>query len=475
MNTTSRHTRLPDLTSGPIVKTLMQLSVPIVMANLLHTAYQLIDTFWVGRLGAEAVAAVSLSFPINFLMISLGGGMAIAGSILVAQYKGSGNLSQVDHIAAQTLLVMFFMSILASIVGFFAAEPIMRLMGAEPEVLPHAVIYLKILFGGMIFLFAYFVFQSLMRGVGNVKTPMLIVLGTVILNAVLDPWFIMGGGPLPAMGVAGAALATLITQGLAAIIGLGMLTSGKYGIHLKLAEFKPDIPLIKKMFLLGIPASVEQSMRALGLTVMSFLVAGFGTLTVAAYGIGIRILSFIIMPAIGIAMATSTLVGQNIGAGKHARAERIANVSTGISFGLITVAGLLLFLFADPITRTFIPGDFAVAAAAAEFVRIMAGFFGFIGVQHTLNGVFMGSGNTKTSMILSIIGLWVFQFPIAYILSHHTTLQEVGLWIAFPVSNVLSSIMAFVYFKTGRWKKTHLIDPLEKEVLRETLIEEGVQ
>jgi len=171
----------------------------------------------------------------------------------------------------------------------------MVLMGAEPAVLAGAVSYLQISFIGVIFLFAYFVFQSLMRGVGDVKTPMYIVFGTVLLNLVLDPLFIFGFGPIPAYGVSGAAIATIGTQGIAAIIGIMMLFSGRYGIHLKRNHLKPDFAIIKKMFKLGYPASIEQSARALNFTVMTLLVASFGTLAVASYGIGFRILSFIII------------------------------------------------------------------------------------------------------------------------------------------------------------------------------------
>lgn len=463
---------LPDLTEGSIIKSLVTLAVPIVFANMLQTAYQLTDTFWVGRLGANAVAAISLSFPVLFLLISMGGGMAIAGTIMVAQYKGKGDIDQVDLISAQTLNMMVFVSIIGSVLGFFLAEPIMRLIGAEADVLPDAVLYLKISFLGVVFLFGYFVFQSLMRGVGDVKTPIFIVLGTVLLNLVLDPLFIMGWGPVPAFGVAGAAIATIGTQGLAALIGMAILFSGRYGIHLKLHNLKLDFPLIKKMFLLGVPASIEQSTRAMGLAVMSFLVASFGTLTVASYGIGTRIFSFIIIPAVGLSMATSTLVGQNIGAGKKERAELIAKKAALISFVVLSCFGVVLFVFAEQVVEAFIPNDPAVVESGSLFVRIMAFSFGFIGLQQTMNGAFMGSGNTKISMMFSMISLWALQFPVAYFLSKYTELNEVGIWWAFPIANTVAASLAFIYFLTGKWKNKKLIET--DEVLKETIIEEGV-
>ncbi|HMR00988.1 MAG TPA: MATE family efflux transporter, partial [Candidatus Gracilibacteria bacterium] len=417
---------LPDFTKGPIIKALISLSIPIVFANILQTAYQLVDTFWVGRLGAEAVAAVSLSFPFLFLLISLAGGLAIAGTIMVSQYKGKGDIEQVDYISAQTLMMMFIVGIIVSIIGYFLSAPLMHFMGAEGDVLPAATSYLQISFVGLVFMFGFFIYQSLMRGVGDVKTPLFIVFGTVLLNLVLDPLFILGWGPIPAYGVTGAALATIGTQGLATIIGIALLMSGKQGIHLKASNMKPDFSLMKKMFSLGFPASISQSARALGMMLMTFLVASFGTVVVASYGIGGRILSFIIIPAVGLAMATSTLVGQNIGAGKIDRAAKISKTSSLISFALLSAVGVLVFLFAEPLTAAFIPDDTEVIQSGSQFVKIMALTFGFIGIQQTINGTLMGSGNTKMSMILSLITLFIVQFPFAYILSKHTTLGFEG-------------------------------------------------
>lgn len=466
---------LPDLTNGPIVKTLISLSIPIVFANILQTAYQLVDTFWVGRLGAEAVAAVSLSFPILFLLISLAGGLAIAGTIMVSQLKGKGDIEKVDFISAQTLLMMFIVSIISSIIGLIFSGPLMALMGAAPDVLQPATQYLQISFAGLVFMFGFFVFQSLMRGVGDVKTPLFIVFGTVLLNLILDPLFIMGWGPIPGYGVAGAAIASIGTQGLATAIGMYMLFNGKHGIHIKIPDLKMHFPTIKKMFLLGFPASLSQSARAFGMIIMTFLVASFGTLVIASYGIGGRILSFIIIPAVGLAMATSTLVGQNIGAGKIDRAAKISKTSSLISFALLTIVGIIIFIFAEPITAIFIPSDLEVIKAGSLFVKIMSLTFGFIGVHQTINGTLMGSGNTTMSMIIAIIAIFVIQFPVAFILSKFTTLGAEGIFWAFPISNILTAIISILWLRTGSWKKKQITkEILVGKVVEETIVEEGI-
>ncbi len=465
-----------NLTEGSILKSLLFLTIPIIFANILQTAYQLTDTFWVGRLGSEAVAAVSISFPFIFLIISFGGGLTIAGTILVAQYKGRDDQRAVDHITSQTLMMVLIISVILAVIGYFLTPFMVNLIGAEPGVYSGAVYYMKISFIGMIFMFTYMVFQSLMRGAGDVKTPVYIVLGTVLLNLILDPLFIFGYGVMPAFGVGGAAIATIATQGLAAMIGIVLLIRGKYQIHLHLKDLKPDVPLIKKMFKLGFPASIEQSAGALGMTIMTFLVATFGTFTIAAFGIGSRILSFVIIPAMGLSMATSTLVGQNMGAKKLDRVDKIVKLSSLVGFIFLTLAGIIVFFFASQISAVFIPGETVTIQSSALFIKIMALTFGFIGIQMALSGALRGTGNTMVSMVLSIISLWVLRLPLAYILSMHTKLAEIGLWIAFPAANVTAAVITIVWFARGTWKQKQITEEigLSDEISQETIIEEGL-
>lgn len=439
-------------TEGKIFNSLFRLAVPIILANILQTAYQLIDTFWLGRLGADAVAAVSLSFPVLFLVLSLGSGLTLAGTVLVSQYKGANDQRMVDFNSSQTMSLIFFISIILSAVSYFSAEPLMKLIGAGPEILASSVSYFKVSSLGFVFLFMFFSFQSLMRGIGNVMLPVYVVLFTVFLNLVLDPLFIFGYGIIPGYGVAGAAIASIITQALSAIIGFWILTRGQSGIKVQTRDMFPHLSTIKKIVNLGIPSSLEQSTRALGMTMMVILVTGFGSEVVAAYGIGARILSFIVIPALGLAIATTSLVGQNVGAIKIKRAEKVANLSSQIAFFGLTGMGLLMFFFAEPITAFFIPNDPEVIKDASLFIKIMSPSFGLLGVQQVLNGVFNGAGFTKASMLISILNLWIIRFPLAYILSHKTEIGYEGIWWAFPLSNAVAAIVAFIYFKQGYWK-----------------------
>ena len=439
-------------TEGKIFNSLFSLAVPIILANILQTAYQLIDTFWLGRLGANAVAAVSISFPLLFLVLSLGSGLTLAGTVLVSQYKGAEDQKRVDFNSSQTISLIFFISLLLSVLSYFAAAPLMKLIGAGPEILESSVSYFKVSSIGFVFLFMFFAFQSLMRGIGNVMLPVYIVLFTVFLNLILDPLFIYGYGPIPGYGVAGAAIASIITQALSAAIGLFILYRGRSGIRINFRQMRPHLSTLRRIVNLGVPASIEQSTRALGMTMMVVLVTGFGSEVVAAYGIGARILSFIVIPALGLAIATTSLVGQNIGAIKIKRAEKVANLSSQIAFFGLTGMGMLMYFFAEPITAFFIPNDPEVIGDASLFIKIMAPSFGLLGVQQVLNGVFNGAGFTKASMLISILNLWIIRFPVAFLLSHKTELSYEGIWWAFPISNAIAALAAFIYFKQGYWK-----------------------
>jgi putative MATE family efflux protein len=464
------------LLEGPILRSLMALAIPIALANVLQAAYQLIDAFWVGRLGGSAVAAVSVSTPVMFLSIGLGVGLAIAGSTLVAQYYGARNVQMVNHVAAQTLLMVVLVSVVLGAVGYAAAPALLRLMGVAPDVYAGAIGFLRVSFVGLVFNFFFFMFQSLMRGVGEAKLPVFIVLGTVILNFVLDPLFIFGWGPIPPLGVMGAALATVGTQSIAAIIGLAVLFGGRYGIHLAWRDFIPDLAYIKRAFLLGFPASIEQSARALGLTVLTFLIASFGTLTVAAYGVGSTVLQVVMIPAMGLSMSVSTLVGQNIGAGNFDRAARIGRLGSWMGFWILSGLGVIAFFTAPQLVAFFVPNDPAVIAAGATYLRIMALSWGFLGAQFSMTGVLRASGNMVMTMMLTLVSQWVLQFPLAYVLSMHTSLHARGIWWAFPISNFLIVVITVAVYAKGDWKRKRLTtqdDVLVEQIAAEVIREEG--
>ena len=351
----------------------------------------------------------------------------------------------------------FILSIGLMITGFVFVGPLMKLMGIEAVVFTQALNYMRIIFLGIPLLFEYFIFQALLRGVGDVNTPLYVILGTVLLNLVLDPLFMFGYGWIPAYGVAGTAIATLLTQGVAGIIGLWILFSGRRNIKVESKNFVYDKPLLKKVFKLGLPTSLENGLRSFGLVTITFIAAMFGTAMVAAWGVGGRMLNLVIIPCWGLSVATSTLIGQNIGAKKLKRATDTANQSTLIGFLVLSLIGVIMFFGAEAISAFFVPNETEVIYWSAMFIKIMAFTFGFIALRMVSLGVFKGSGNTRTSLFIAMLYMWGILIPLAYILPQ-TSLGQVGLWAAFPVANVVSATVALVINVKGNWKHKKIIE-----------------
>jgi len=451
-----------SLLEGPILQSLLKLTLPIILLQLMQAAYQLIDAFWVGRLGGDAVAAVSVTTPFVFLSIAIGAGLAIAGSVLVAQYVGARNQPMVNHVAGQTLLMVLIISLILGALGFVFAPNLLALMKVSPAVYAGALGFMRFSFIGLVFNFQFIMFTAFMRGVGNPTVPIYIIVGSVILNFILDPLFIFGWGSLKGFGVMGAAIATLSTQAMATVISFVILFKGKRGIQLEFRDFIPDFAYIKKAFFLGFPSSIEQSVRGLGVTLMTFLIAAHGTLSLASYGVGSNILQVVMVIGMGFSQAISTLVAQNIGAGKVTRAARIGRLGGIVSFWSLSTIGLIVFLFAKQVVSFFVPEDPAVITGAAVFLRTIALTWGFLGVQLAVTGVLKGSGNMIISMVLALVSQFVLQFPLAYLLSNHVGMGVQGIWWAFPISNVIMALIALGVFIKGDWKKKRIINEPEE-------------
>lgn len=462
---------------GSIIRSIITLSIPILIANLLQSAYQLIDAFWVWRLWWNAVAAVSISFPVTFFMISLWTWFAIAWSTLIAQYVWAKNKEMVNHVAAQTLLMVAVVSLLLWTIWYIASPFLLNLMWVSSTVFGDALSFMRVSFVWLVFVFWFFMFQSIMRWVWQVKIPLYIVFSTVCLNFILDPLFIYGYWPIPAWWVSWAALATLFTQWIAAVIGFIILLWWKYSIHLYLKDFKPDFDYIKKAFFLWLPSSIEMSARALWLVVMTFLITSFWTLAVASYWAWSTILQVIMIPAMWISMATATLVWQNIWAKNYERAKQIAIVSTWIAFLSLTFVGILSYIFAPWLVKFFVPNDLLVIEWWSLFIRAVSLTFWLVWIQIVIMWVFRAAWSMMTTLVVSLVSQWVIQFPLAYILSKHTTLWITWLWYAFPIVNILMAAISILLFVRWNWQKS-LITEEEKiieKISEESIIEEWIR
>lgn len=441
---------------GAIGRALLALAVPTILGNLLQVGYQLTDAFWVGRLGAPAVAAVAVSFPVTFLVIALGSGLAMAGAVLIAHHAGAGRQDLVDHVAGQTITLVLLTSVVLATAGYLLAPRFLTLLGVAQDVRTDALGFMRVSFVGVTFVFAFVTFQALMRGIGRPRVPLLIGFCTVLMNFVLDPLFIFGWGPIPGAGVSGAAVATLVTQGLAAAGGIALLIRGRQGIHLKLGNLSLDSLYIRKALSLGLPGSIDLSTRALGLMAMSFLVTRFGTLPTAAYGVGSTIIQVVTIPAAGLSMALTTLVGQNIGANNIERAQKIARLGVVYGFWILSALGLVAFVAAPKIVAFLAPSE-PVIAVGTQFIRIMALTWGCVGIQYCVVAVLRASGNMVRAMAIALVSQWGVQFPLAYALSTCSHLGVDGVWWSFSVSNVAAAALALAWFVRGEWRHHRII------------------
>lgn len=433
-----------ELTEGGIGKPLLYLSLPVIITNLLQTAYNLIDTFWLGRYSTEALAAVSFAFPVIFLIISLGIGLSIAGSILVAQKEGDDNHEGAEFAASQTLTYISIFAIGIGIIGYFIAERLVTFLGAEPEVIGPATGYIEIICIGLIFTFGYSVFSSLMRGYGDTITPMFIMMLSVGINIILDPFLIFGLWIIPEMGVEGAAVATIISRGIGFIIGIAIMLTGIKGLEISFSKMIPDFSFLREMLVLGVPASFELVARSLSVNAVLLIVGMYTTPVAAAYGVVTRIYSAVYLPAIAVSRSVETMTGQNIGAGKPSRAEKVNDLAAKYSFLVLTILGIISLAFAEPIMNIFSSNP-EVVDVGVEFLQILAITFGFIGIKRAYNGGLRGAKKTLAAALISISALWLIRVPVAWFGSIY--IDETGIWIAFALSNLFGGLLAYIYFK----------------------------
>jgi putative MATE family efflux protein len=455
-----------ELTEGGILKPLVFLSLPIVLTNLMQTAYNLADTFWLGQYSTDALAAISFAFPMVFLLISLGMGLSVAGSVLVAQHTGADETEKAEYAASQTVSFAFIASVILGAVGYPFVRPFLDFLGASPDVLPGATAYMQVVALGLPFMFGFFVFISLMRGAGDTLTPMFVMFGTVVLNVALDPFLINGWnlGPIafPELGIEGAAYATVFSRSVAMVVGVAIMLSGDRGIQINLQDMRPDFQYLRKILQIGIPASIEGTGRALSINALLIIVGLFPTTVVAAYGIGTRVFSVIFLPAIAVARGVETMTGQNIGAGKYDRAAKANYLAAKGLFAVLAAAGLLIFLVPRPIVAVF-TDDPEVLASGATFLRYVSLSFGFIGIMRAFTGGFRGAGKTMVAAAIAITTLAGIRLPVAYVASQfrlpipfvpsEAIFGVEGIWVAFFVSNVSGALIAYLWFSRDTWRE----------------------
>lgn len=441
-----------DLTTGPITSSLLKLAWPVMLSNLFQTLYNFVDRLWLGRYGTVGIAAVQLSFPLVFLTISVASGITVAGMALIAQYTGANREEDANLAAGQVFIFSAALAAILAIVGYFAAGPIMSLMGADPELMTAATSYLQVIFIGAPLLFSTFIFAALLTGIGDTVTPMILMAVSVGANVILDPFFIFGWGPFPEWGVTGAAVATVIARGVVALAGFYLLFSGRLGLHIRVSHLKPRWGQIRQIASIGTLSSIGQTGTALGFTILSGFLARLGTAVISAFGIGTAFISIVLMPAMGLGQATATMVGQNLGASKPARARRVAWDGMLISTLILVAAAALVIPFRSYLIRFFM-NDPEVVEIGVRMLLLVGFAFPFMGIIQVMIGVYQGSGHTAYSMFFGLFRLWGLRIPLVYLLAYVLSWGPNGVWWAMFWSNMGTALISLGCFLTGSWAR----------------------
>ena len=433
--------------NGKMSKVILILAGPIMLNNIIQSIYNITDTYFVGQLGSTEMAAMTLVFPVIFFFMSIGMGINIAGTSLISQYIGDNKKASATKVAGEILSVALLASVFLGIPGGIAAPHIIKLMGGSGELLNLATEFLRTMLFGMPTLFLFFAFTAIKQGQGDTVTPMKYTAISVALNIILDPIFIF----VLDFGIQGAAFATILSRGIFVCYAIYTLFYHSNGIIIE----KHDLLLDKNVFKLikvGVPSSVGQAMAAFGFMFLNGFIISFGQNTLAAFGIGNRINSLILMPAMGVGNALATIVGQNLGADQIDRAKKAVKTSAILSTLFLIVGGGIFFPFIPEVLRLFSDNP-SVINQGIRYLRLITLSLPLMGFFQIFVGTFQGSGHTIYAMILMIGRLWALRLPMILLFKYYTNWGSDSVWYAMVLSNGLTCLVGLGIYLTGRWQE----------------------
>ena len=441
------------LLNGSMVKAILILTIPVVINSFLQTMYNLTDTYWLGKLGTEELAAINLVTPMQNIVLNFGSGITVAGSVLISQYLGAKKDDDARSMANQIFACALIFSLVCASVCALATPAIVTWLGAEGETWSCGKTYLQLVILDMPFLYTVNMYSAINQAQGDTVRPMFLNLGGIILNMILDPLLMV----VFHMGVAGAALATVGAKAVPAVIAFILLHNKEKDVYLELKKLKFEKEKLKNILVVGLPTAIGGSTMQFGFLLMSRNVLKYGTQAMAAYGIGNKINGLITLPSNGIGSAVATIVGQNVGAEQYERAEHGYHLSMIISVVFLFVGGMILSRM--PISTAVVKifsDDTEVIGMAADFLSIMAFWCFANGVYNSSMGLFQGSGHTEVTMIIDAARLWVFRFATLFVCEAWLYMEVRSVWYSVVVSNGLSAILLFIIYKTGYWRKRRI-------------------
>jgi putative MATE family efflux protein len=440
-----------DLTSGSLHRNIWVLAVPMILEVGIINVIQVLDTYWIGKLGSAALAALMISSSIRWVINSMANGLGSGGLAVVARRIGENNEEAAAHATWQTIILGVIFSILLAIIGLMVARPMLILMGADAEVLPIGLEYLRITLIGLFTVVLIFAINSVLRGAGEARLAMIVLFVATGITIVAEGVLVFGLGPFPTLGVAGSAWGIVLGFGSGVLLQMVFLFSGRSRLKLSLMNFRLDFPLMWRIVRISFPSMIQMFLRSSSRLIVLGLVGLYGTYATAGYGVANRMMLMAIIPAFGLSNAAGTLVGQNLGAQKPKRAEQTAWWVSLYAIIYMIILGSLIFTFARPIISWFDPTP-QVVDFGSQCLRIVVPTQIIYIIGIILGRGFIGAGDTVPAMNINLLTLWGVEVPLAYLLSQIMGLDLVGVWLGMSTANMTNGLLFAYWFRKGRWK-----------------------
>jgi putative MATE family efflux protein len=442
-----------DYTQGSIRQAILLLAIPMILELSLESVFAVVDIYFVGKLGSNAIQAVGLTESVITIVYTIGIGLSIGATAMVARRIGEKNPDGAAHAGAQAIVISLFVTVFISIIGVIYGPEVLKLMKAAPEVVSQGAVFTRIMLGGSLVIILLFLINGIFRGAGDAALAMRSLWIASGINIILCPTLINGYGPFPELGLKGAAIATTIGRGVGVAYQCYHLFAAPKTIKIKMPHFKWDWQVIKSLVKVSWPAIAQFFIASGSWIILSRLVAEIGGKDASSgYQIAIRNVVFFILPAWGLSNAAATLVGQNLGAKQLDRAEKSVLLATKYNVFFMSAVVLLFVIFPSPIVSIFTKEP-NVHAYAVHALRIIGTGYIFYGIGMVMIQALNGAGDTRTPTWINFFGFWVFQIPLAYLMAKGLAWGTTGAFIAIPVAETAIAIAAWFFFKKGKWKK----------------------